>query len=1273
MMLSFALRLILAVGCIAALYAFLPEPVAARADKTSASSSSSLNNEAVRLLSNNDNDAAIITLRRVLDSFPSDSDALQLMGVAFLRKGDPVSAASWMERSLAIAGWTSPDVIANYILTLKDAKRLDDAVSATTRALELFPNAPNVINNAALVHLDAGNVAFGLELVEQYIERFPTSFGKYEFVAETSIHYRVFDSAFRALAKGLTVFPGNERLEFLWAVTHQASGDVAKAIELLQEIIKKHPKSSDAIGSLASCYQTVGDLEKAVQYYELILADSQDDAVFLNNYGALLTNFKREKEGERWLLKSVELVPNNVNALVNLGTYYQDNDDMELAKEFFLKAAALNESVAVGSVLNGGHSVLELRARTMLPAVTESWSNMIMERKAVIEGIKQYIATSGEHPTEDTQGLDRTMFYLVYSGYNDRPIQELLTEAYYRNLVHFGLTRSGVEPDIVVGRNNRRVKVGFVSKFFGVYEPHALLLDGVMRYLPRDIYEVIAFPVVRNDGKPLAMSIDKFVDKVIEVPLFNRGAFEVIANEELDILVFADTQSEPINHFLCHNRMATIQIAFWGNPITSGSRNIDYFVSGDDMEHPFRPRIMQGEDAYTEQLVLLEGQGIWYYPPDSEYLKIPEGNIYSTLKSVPISRKDLDIPDDWFVFFCPQSVFKMHPLFDFVFSDILKAIPHAHIIITDGRRESWTDRYFSRLQRSIDPSVFDRFHMIRRISSEKFMNLLKNVDVLLHPFPFDGSRTSADGLAVGLPVLTLPSEYLRGRMAGTFYRTMNIPEMVAKNRSHYIQIAAKLANDRAFYDDVSSKIRERTPLIWEDMDVPFQWVQMFNRLVDVPVPSWEQFIAMTGRNIREETLRRNLRNSNRKAFSEVFGEETWLISGDGAVHLPWLPRDEEIHPIFSDWNMSYGGVSKSGRGESIKVNTNKVKGSSTTSAPVDTCMGEADQLMKAHLPEDALQMLSQLDTRCSDNRKFQERIALLELQASLVTQARQRCLSLERDGPSKLECVYVLGVSSFIMRDHDQSLDYLVAARDLSLSVQSTAISSKDIEVAILKVLIGLNRTNDCLDLAELFLGIEDFEKSGAAILAASFINWNSVTRSLSIIEDRLKMNFGMSVSERSSIINDALKIQRESGQLLRSAFHCATTSELSGDKVSWNNALRGLWKTLREISSPKRQSVTNGGVQLVIPLLRREDESIDDVVSTILHASMTPSISSVIVLTNRSFSLDTSVLDMFTDRLLFGLELPENLDGAESWLHWLWSSEIIRQGSPNDVIIIGK
>jgi len=85
-------------------------------------------------------------------------------------------------------------------------------------------------------------------------------------------------------------------------------------------------------------------------------------------------------------------------------------------------------------------------------------------------------------------------------------------------------------------------------------------------------------------------------------------------------------------------------MAFWGNSITSGSDTIDYFVSEEIMEHSYRTRLLPLQDAYIEQVILTEGQGIWHlifqqkvninnYNGDNimatnAYLNYPSGDVF---------------------------------------------------------------------------------------------------------------------------------------------------------------------------------------------------------------------------------------------------------------------------------------------------------------------------------------------------------------------------------------------------------------------------------------------------------------------------------------------------------------------------------------------------------------------------------------------------------------------------------------------------------------------
>jgi hypothetical protein len=194
-----------------------------------------------------------------------------------------------------------------------------------------------------------------------------------------------------------------------------------------------------------------------------------------------------------------------------------------------------------------------------------------------------------------------------------------------------------------------------------------------------------------------------------------------------------------------------------------------------------------------------------------------------------------------------------------------------------------------------------RLHLIERVSSEKFLALLRVADVILHPFPFDGSRTSADGLIAGVPVLTLPSEYLRGRMGAAFLRTMNLPELVARSRMEYIQIAVKLAEDRPYYERIKSAIKDRLHLIWEDMEYVHSWAQFLCTAAGISPLNWDDFIRQTGRDLPHETALRDERRRNHELFDTVWGEETWLLEENGVALLESHLNVSQVPKIFNDW------------------------------------------------------------------------------------------------------------------------------------------------------------------------------------------------------------------------------------------------------------------------------------------------------------------------------------------------------------------------------------
>ena len=69
-------------------------------------------------------------------------------------------------------------------------------------------------------------------------------------------------------------------------------------------------------------------------------------------------------------------------------------------------------------------------------------------------------------------------------------------------------------------------------------------------------------------------------------------------------------------------------------------------------------------------------------------------------------------------------------------------------------------------------------------------------DVCLDTPLCNGHTTSMDVLWTGTPVVTLPGETLASRVAASQLNTLGVPELVARTRQEYQDIAIRLGTDR---------------------------------------------------------------------------------------------------------------------------------------------------------------------------------------------------------------------------------------------------------------------------------------------------------------------------------------------------------------------------------------------------------------------------------------------------------------------------------------------
>ncbi|KAL3758952.1 hypothetical protein ACHAWU_003023 [Discostella pseudostelligera] len=604
----------------------------------------------------------------------------------------------------------------------------------------------------------------------------------------------------------------------------------------------------------------------------------------LNNLGALeLTDGKNASLVTYYLTRAIEIGDDEmlVHAYANLGSHLAKIGDHEGAANAFIRGFWTN--IRQG-LLHAAAGLLVRRA-FLVPIVASSLEETEKSRVGFIRRIHdvQDIAVRGgsswanddsdlfrvSHGISTMEDIRRVPvisavlddwtinvqlppFYVHYYGWHDLPLNTavatLFTHLCPDSLFEIAGHLTTPQPAF----NSQKKRVGFISSLMGGDEPHGLLVLDIMRSL-KNLFD---FYVVSIGSKPLSEEFVHHASGVFAVGYDEVSAKNVLKSLELDCLVYAESMNSPIVYFLGYQRFAHIQILVQGSPVTSGIPTFDYFVSGDLLEHPFRTQLV--DDHYSEQLILFDGQAISFPDTQVHFLQdssLAAGDAVSLSNMTSMERMESLRGQGAHIYTCFQSVQKMQPSFDHVLVDILIGDQMANVVLQASRSSIQTESLQRRLKSVLQERLCGdeatecnasinantRVHFLPRVKSDDLIQLLEKSTVVLHPFPFEGSKTAVDALSAGVPLITYPQQFLRGRMASVFIKAMELGDIdrevasccIANSVSDYVTKAMRMASDKEYRSRVVSAIRQRRDRIFNEKMISLEWGRLLTRALDI--------------------------------------------------------------------------------------------------------------------------------------------------------------------------------------------------------------------------------------------------------------------------------------------------------------------------------------------------------------------------------------------------------------------------------------------------------
>jgi predicted O-linked N-acetylglucosamine transferase (SPINDLY family) len=598
---------------------------------------------------------------------------------------------------------------------------------------------------------------------------------------------------------------------------HQA-GRLDVAEPLYAQILRQQPTFARAWHLLGVLKHQRGDSLAAIEYIERAIGLEPQRAVFYSNLAVVAGAVGQRAKAVAALKRMMEVDPPKGKDWLKLAYALCDVDQCDEAVEAFRNVLAFNANNL--EALNGlalayselgfineaietyrrasevsGEAAHRILAATALPLVYESESDVLQWRQRLVTQIDGLLAAGV------VQDLDkraaRPVFDLAHQGLNDVEIQRKLAKLYR--------AADSAELPAISRAAGDKIRVGFISKFF---DSHTIgkLTRGLIRRLSRERFHVTVFSIGQpNDG--VARDIATAADRYVVVPRETAAARQTILSNAVDVLVYTDIGMDTTTYSLAFSRLAPLQCVTWGHPETTGLETIDYFVSSAEME------TAAADDHYSERLVRLPSLTFYYHRSELPQQMLP--------------REAFGLDPEARLYACPQSIYKFHPAFDAALAGILRCDPQAQVVLIDWAYRQ-ADELLKRRFARVMPDVAERIVFVRRMQQSQFMNFLTLVDVLLDPFPYGGGNSSLEAFSFGVPVVTLPTEFLRGRITQAFCRRLGIENCIARDIADYVEIAVRLGTDRSVREQVHRQIMANQSRLFED---------------EAAVRSWEQFLV----------------------------------------------------------------------------------------------------------------------------------------------------------------------------------------------------------------------------------------------------------------------------------------------------------------------------------------------------------------------------------------------------------------------------------------------
>ncbi len=608
-----------------------------------------------------------------------------------------------------------------------------------------------------------------------------------------------------------------------YGATLQMLGRYAEAIACFHRALQIKPQYADAYSNLGLVLGLLGHRPLAAESFQMALQVEPFHRDTLERFARFLLHNNKKNEAVQLYRHAVEMNPDPLLA-VKFADLLASAEDLEGAEAQYLWAIERAPDLPAASFRLGvfyhdhdrtaeGRARMEtavrrqpdkplwrLKSLSSCPAVFRSTEEIDEFRMALCDVLDEFCENP---PPAEWDELSAVAAFpnlsYSYHGRNNRPLKERFAR-YYQ---HYFQAQPEPPGSGLCGR--WRIGVVVTARHEGVF---LRCMTGILQQLDCRRFEIVILAssdIVDILQKRIGRSDFKYVGFPNALP----EAVRTIRDTRCDLIYHWEICSDSLNYFLPFARLAPRQCTSHGCQVTSGNPAVDYFFTSDLMEKP------EAQEHYAERL--------WR----SRTLLMCQDRLSAPS---PVSRAHFGLSDNHNLYVCFQNPMKVHPEFDPLLGEILRSDRNGRVVLLAGRFEHPAKLLRGRFSDTI-PDVANQIEFLPWQSFEDYCRLLQLADVVLDPIHFGAGSSSYDVFSFNQPTVTLPGEFIVGRVAYAFYRKMGFEDLVAVSREDYVQKALRLGTDTGHRAAMRAKLASVSDIIFNDVDAVREHERFFEEIL----------------------------------------------------------------------------------------------------------------------------------------------------------------------------------------------------------------------------------------------------------------------------------------------------------------------------------------------------------------------------------------------------------------------------------------------------------